>query len=226
MVRVVRAPHRTCAYDEAFEIVPVAARSPGLSARVSAILAARAKDFRDGLREELKYPCEAGIPADVRPSLDARCEVPFASLELVSVACEGYTFVGGAHGTKSSWTMNVDLASARELRLDDLFRRRTSWREALDRLTAAAFDRAMDGDAGDPIDRHIPAAAEFVVTRQGLRFHMENSEPFVTGSVHPLVAWSALRQYLRPQWLRLFLRHPSAWRLRRGRWISTPPRTE
>jgi hypothetical protein len=221
-VRAERAPHSTCVYDEAFEIVPLAARSPGLSARVSAILAARAKDFRDGLREELKYACEEGIPADVRASLDARCEVPFASVELVSVACKGYLFVGGAHGTKSSWTMNLDLASARELRLDDLFRPRTSWRKGLDRLATAAFDRA---DAS-PFDQDIPAMGTFVVTRPGLRFYTENSLPFVLGGVDPLVAWSALRRYLRPQWLRLFLRHPRSWRLRRGRWISTPPRIQ
>jgi hypothetical protein len=206
--RAVRGPHRTCAYDEAFEIMPVAVRPPGSSARVAAIVAARARGFRDGLRDALRDACEEGIPADVRPLLAARCEVPFASAELVSVACEGYVVVGSAHGIKSSSTTNLDLASARALRLEDLFLPGTAWRGALDRLSAADFNRATGGDANDFIEQPIPAAAEFVVTRQGLRFYLENSVPFVAGSVHPFVAWSALRQYLRPNRLGLFLPAP------------------
>lgn len=206
--RTVRAPHRTCAYDESFAIVPVAGRPHGAPARAAAILAAKAKAFRDGLRNDVRDACEEGIPADVRPSLEARCEAPFASAALVSIACEGYVFAGGAHGTKSAWTTNLDLVHGRELRLNDLFRPGTAWEGVLDRLAAEGFDRAIGESDNEPTNQGIPAAADFVITRDGLRFYMENTAPFVVGSVHPVVPWGALGGYLRNDWRRVFLLTP------------------
>jgi hypothetical protein len=206
----VHGPHRSCSYEETFQAVLVDTPPRRQAAWVSALLDADASAFRDGLRAELARACEDGIDAEVRPELDVHCEVPFASRRLVSVACEGYLYVGGAHGMKSSWTTNVVRGSRRALRLKDLFRARSRWRAKLDRLAAGAFARAVGSDEVDPMHERIPEGGSFVVTRGGLRFYLENEDPYVTGSVHPLVAWSALRAVLRPSQRRMFVRNATS----------------
>ncbi len=206
--RTVHGAHRTCRYQESFETVVVDKPPPREAARVSALLDAHAKAFREGLRAELARACEDGIDDGVPTALDVHCEVPFASRRLVSVGCDGYLYVGGAHGTKSSWTTNLVRGRRRALRLKELFRARTKWSSTLDRLASEAFAHETGMSEPDPMHAHIPWDRNFVVTREGLRFYLESSDPYVTGSVRPLVPWSALRRQLRPSMRAVFLRHP------------------
>jgi hypothetical protein len=188
----------SCAeFDEDVQGPRIDLHDEELSSHTATAVALRVEAFRRQLEQELTGDCqEEFLQPGIRPSLWERCEVQFSSQTFVSVACEAYTYLGGAHPTKSSTTMNFELPALRDVGLEDLFAPGKDWRAALRRLTAAAFARELGEDettAGLPEGE----PRSFVITAEGLRFYFEDQVPFVIGSVHPLVRWDALRPYLR-----------------------------
>jgi hypothetical protein len=179
--------------------------SPGISKRVNDIIAREAAGLRNGLTDSVEAAVKAGIPAHVEPGDSVQCEVSFASQDLVSVACPGDTWTGGAHPTKTVTTLTLSLPDLKPVTLSQFFQADTRWKDELVR----ACSRALRRQVGDGNSDSCPDVDSFSVTAEGLKFFFEDSLPFVIGSVHPLVRWESMACYLKSSGIADVVRHAS-----------------
>jgi hypothetical protein len=173
-----------------------AALSSRVDAAVDALVAGEQKSFE---AERARFFADEKPPVDMRPLFAASCTVFYASSAIVSVGCEEYAFIAGAHGSKSFHVLDLELPAMTPVRLADLFDPRSHWRRDVRAACVAGVDRELeDGGGADEFLENAPLDA-FVVTRSGPRFSFAASLPFVIGSVEPvLLRWRTLDRILRP----------------------------
>jgi hypothetical protein len=151
------------------------------------------KDFAEAADDDPTY---------VRPTpfLAVSCDVPWASNDLLSIGCDEYAFVGGAHGSKSFEAIDLELPSLRAVKLRDVVLAAAPTNDKLRALCDAALAKSAGPEAPTLDEGYGPLSFDtFVFSPRGVRFEFKDQMPFVVAdALEPEVAYTDLAPILAP----------------------------
>ena len=134
-------------------------------------------------------------------SLKIRCTPTLNTAQLVSLACETYSYSGGAHGNNATLghTFAVSATKVRRLGLEDLFRDFAQARVKLSRLCLESL-RAQGASevTGGSISKLSDELSQVTVSREGMRFFFPpySVGAYVEGEYSVLLRWKEIRRLI------------------------------
>jgi hypothetical protein len=171
-----------------------------ISAKIEKELKSEAERIRRSYHDAVVADADAGSPFLHDWQLDVDCAPTLVAHRLVSVACEGYDFEGGAHGmpTAFGYTHEIVDDQPEEVTLQDIVGAGGIARLAppcLDSLKRQGSTYANDGtlDAATIVkDGYL---ATYVLERRGLTFVFPpySAGPYVEGEYYVTLDWKTLR---------------------------------
>lgn len=154
------------------------------------------KDFLAQTAEDLKFFKESGIENTVEISYN----ITYADNEIVSVWFGNYFYTGGAHPNSYSFTLNFDLKTGRELKLDELFKPNSNYLKVISDYCIQKLKEHFEEDAdADWIETGAGATAEnyrsWNITRKGLEINFDSYQvaPYVAGPQEVVVPYDKIR---------------------------------
>jgi hypothetical protein len=162
-------------------------------------LVTRKRNFRKDA-DELVTTSEGQDPltSPARMRLDIRCDEALATTRLLSIECDAYANLGGAHPNDTRFTYDFATCQRRATRLtlSTLCRPDRSWKTEILDLIEQDLDHKL-GPGFVKLDDYSSALDTFVVTKTGLRF-FANDLPHVVASAGTIdIGFARLKSVLR-----------------------------
>jgi hypothetical protein len=148
-------------------------------------------------REDLRY-YKLGLHPEAFNSHDLNYEVITASDSFLSIYFESYSYgIGAAHSVHTSFVVNYDLASNRQLKLSDIFKPDAKYLKLIAELCTEKLLHTTDGEYLNKVEL-APVAANFEswnMTNEGIRFNFDACKVFACagGKQSVLIPFAALR---------------------------------
>jgi Protein of unknown function (DUF3298)/Deacetylase PdaC len=157
------------------------------------------KDVADFTDEEIK-----NMPASMGLSNDVSYDNVWASNDFVSLIFSDFSFLGGAHGSQMSTTVNYDLKNNRELELKDVFEPNSDYLKMISDYSIADLKKLL-GETGDNelVSEGAGAKAEnfrsWNLTKKGLMitFDAYQVASYADGPQTVIIPYSKLKPILR-----------------------------
>lgn len=130
-------------------------------------------------------------------------EVLYQSPQIISIAIDNYSYLGGAHPNTAKELLNFDLPQRRLLRLEDI----VTDVDKLKPLVETRFREFHQLDEGTDLnqagffwDQTFFLPANVAVTSQGLYLYYNSYEaaPYAVGATEITIPWPALKGLIRP----------------------------
>ena len=155
------------------------------------------KDVADFTAEDIK-----NLPAGI--SEDVNYETILATNELISLILDNSEYLGGAHGSQVSTTVNYDLKNNRELELEDVFEPNSDYLKTISEYSIADLKKRLgESSDADWIGNGAGAKAEnyrsWNLTKKGLMitFDAYQVASYADGPQTVIIPYSKLKPILR-----------------------------
>ena len=152
-------------------------------------------------KADLKYYREKW--SDVFNSVDIDYDIRSANDSWLSLYFEGYSYgIGAAHSVQYSFSLNYDLTLRKELKLHDLFYRRSKYLEFISRYCITELSKKPEHLSEDALKPKADNFASWNITREGISFNFDECKVFGCASDEQVVVipFNALRPLLNRRW--------------------------
>lgn len=143
--------------------------------------------------------------SDVFNSIDIDYDIRSANDSLLSIYFEGYSYgIGAAHSVQYSFSLNYDLTLRKELKLRDLFYRRSNYLELISHYCISELSKKPEGIFKDALTPKADNFESWNITREGISFNFDACKVFgcASGKQVVVIPFDVLTQLLNRRWRR------------------------